>query len=270
MYVCRFPIFLTLCHMVACTVLSYMMSISGVVPRQKVKSREQLLKIAGLSLVFCESVVCGNISLRYLPVSFNQAVGATTPLFAAIFSAVMLGKFEAVNTYLALLLVVVGIMIASGFEPLFHWYGFLICVTATAARAFKSVLQGILLYAENEKLNSMNLLFFMAPISVLALLPATLILENGAASKAACLARESIGFVFLLIFNSTMAYFANLTNFLVTKRTSPLTLQVRCNRQTVIFHRQLLLQTQCLLTKLCSRNRYLETQKELWLLLFQF
>ena len=35
----------------------------------------QFFKIAVLSLMFCVSVVFGNISLRFLPVSFNQAIG---------------------------------------------------------------------------------------------------------------------------------------------------------------------------------------------------
>jgi hypothetical protein len=33
-------------------------------------------------------------------------------------------------------------------EPSFHLFGFIICVAATAARALKSVLQGILLSSE--------------------------------------------------------------------------------------------------------------------------
>jgi len=33
-------------------------------------------------------------------------------------------------------------------EPGFHWFGFIMCISATAARAFKSVLQGILLSSE--------------------------------------------------------------------------------------------------------------------------
>mmetsp|Transcript_7457 Transcript_7457/g.12863 ORF Transcript_7457/g.12863 Transcript_7457/m.12863 type:complete len:379 (-) Transcript_7457:506-1642(-) len=230
----KYPVFLTLCHMIACTVLSYAVSLSGMVPRQGVKSKQQFLKISALALVFCGSVVCGNISLRYLPVSFNQAIGSTTPFFTAIFSAVMLGQVESVNTYIALLPVVVGIILASGSEPLFNMYGFIVCVSATAGRAFKSVLQGILLYADTEKLNSINLLLFMAPISVIALIPATIILENGAASKAASLASENFGFVLLLLLNSVMAYFVNLTNFLVTKHTSPLTLQVLGNAKGVV------------------------------------
>ena len=40
------------------------------------------------------------------------------------------------------------------------------------------------------------------------------------------LARADFGIVWMLLINSAMAYFVNLTNFLVTKHTSALTLQV--------------------------------------------
>jgi len=43
-----------------------------------------MLKIAVLALVFVISVVGGNISLRFIPVSFNQAIGSTTPFFTAM------------------------------------------------------------------------------------------------------------------------------------------------------------------------------------------
>ncbi|WZY80003.1 hypothetical protein YC2023_026387 [Brassica napus] len=64
-------------------------------------------------------------------------------------------KREAWVTYGALVPDVAGVVIASGGEPGFHWFGFIMCISATAARAFKSVLQGILLSSEGEKLNSM-------------------------------------------------------------------------------------------------------------------
>ncbi|KAI4303685.1 hypothetical protein MLD38_039290 [Melastoma candidum] len=41
-------------------------------------SRNQFFKIFSLTAIFCFSVVCSNTSLRYIPVSFNQAIGATT------------------------------------------------------------------------------------------------------------------------------------------------------------------------------------------------
>ncbi|CAM8974472.1 unnamed protein product [Rhodiola kirilowii] len=115
---------------------------------QTIRSRVQFMKIAALSLVFCASVVSANISLRYLPVSFNQAIGATTPFFTAVFTYLMTMKREAWLTYATLVPVVVGVVIASEGEPSFHLFGFLMCVGATAARALKSVLQGILLSSE--------------------------------------------------------------------------------------------------------------------------
>ncbi|MBA0750122.1 hypothetical protein Gogos_003980 [Gossypium gossypioides] len=84
-----------------------------------IRSRVQFLKISALSLVFCVSVVFGNISLRYLPVSFNQAIGATTPFFTAVFAYLMTLKREAWLTYLTLVPVVTGVIIASGGKEIF-------------------------------------------------------------------------------------------------------------------------------------------------------
>ena len=47
-----------------------------------------------LGCVFCVSVVLGNVSLRYIPVSFNQAIGATTPFFTAVLAFVVQQRIE--------------------------------------------------------------------------------------------------------------------------------------------------------------------------------
>ncbi|KAL2555689.1 putative sugar phosphate/phosphate translocator [Forsythia ovata] len=231
----KYPIFLTMCHMTACSLFSYIaIAWMKMVPMQTIRSSVQLMKISALSLVFCASVVSGNISLRYLPVSFNQAIGATTPFFTAVFAYLMTLKREAWLTYVTLIPVVTGVVIASGGEPSFHLFGFIVCVAATAARALKSVLQGILLSSEGEKLNSMNLLLYMAPIAVVFLLPATLFMEENVVGITLALARDDINIVWLLLFNSALAYFVNLTNFLVTKHTSALTLQVLGNAKGAV------------------------------------
>ncbi|KAF3433539.1 hypothetical protein FNV43_RR24641 [Rhamnella rubrinervis] len=231
----KYPIFLTMCHMTACSLFSYIaIAWMKMVPMQTIRSRVQFFKISALSLIFCVSVVFGNISLRYLPVSFNQAIGATTPFFTAVFAYLMTLKREAWLTYVTLIPVVTGVIIASGGEPSFHLFGFIICVAATAARALKSVLQGILLSSEGEKLNSMNLLLYMAPIAVVFLLPATLIMEENVVGITLALARDDVKIIWYLLFNSALAYFVNLTNFLVTKHTSALTLQVLGNAKGAV------------------------------------
>ncbi|KAE8689605.1 putative sugar phosphate/phosphate translocator [Hibiscus syriacus] len=100
--------------MTTCSLLSYIaIAWMKMVPMQTIRSRVQFFKISALSLVFCVSVVFGNISLRYLPVSFNQAVGATTPFFTAVFAYLMTLKREAWLTYITLVPVVTGVIIAT-------------------------------------------------------------------------------------------------------------------------------------------------------------
>ncbi|XP_008238724.1 PREDICTED: probable sugar phosphate/phosphate translocator At1g12500 [Prunus mume] len=231
----RYPIFLTMLHMISCAAYSYIaIHLLELVPRQHILSRRQFFKILALSVIFCFSVVCGNTSLRYLPVSFNQAIGATTPFFTAIFAFIITCKKESAEVYGALLPVVFGIVVASNSEPLFHLFGFLVCVGSTAGRALKSVVQGILLTSEAEKLHSMNLLLYMAPMAACILLPFTLYIEGNVAAATVEKARSDPFIVFLLVGNATVAYLVNLTNFLVTKHTSALTLQVLGNAKAAV------------------------------------
>jgi len=72
----------------------------------------------------------------------------------------------------------------------------------------------------------MNLLLYMSPIAILVLLPAALIMEPNVVDVTLTLAKDHKSMWLLLLLNSTTAYAANLTNFLVTKHTSALTLQV--------------------------------------------
>lgn len=231
----KYPIFLTMLHMCACSLYSYAaLAWLEIVPMQYILSRKQFLKIVALSLIFCFSVVSGNTSLRYLPVSFNQAIGATTPFFTAVFAVLITWKRESSVVYMALIPVVLGIVVASRSEPLFHVVGFLVCLGSTAARALKSVVQGILLTSEAEKLHSMNLLLYMAPIAALILLPFTLFWEGNVLAVTVEKAKESPFILVLLLGNMTMAYLVNLTNFLVTKHTSALTLQVLGNAKAAV------------------------------------
>ncbi|MCD7446984.1 hypothetical protein HAX54_020762 [Datura stramonium] len=231
----RYPIFLTMLHMLSCATYSLVaIKWLEIVPFQQIHSRKQFFKILALSAIFCFSVVCGNTSLRYLPVSFNQAIGATTPFFTAIFAFVITCKKETAEVYLALVPVVLGIVLASNSEPLFHLFGFLMALGSTAGRALKSVVQGLLLTSDAEKLHSMNLLLYMAPMAAMILLPFTLYIEGNVAAITVEKARGDGFMVFLLVGNATVAYLVNLTNFLVTKHTSALTLQVLGNAKAAV------------------------------------
>lgn len=221
--------------MISCTIYSLIaIRWFEIVPFQQILSRRQFFKILALTLIFCFSVVCGNTSLKYIPVSFNQAIGATTPFFTAIFAFLITCKKESAEVYLALLPVVFGIVLASNSEPLFHLFGFLMCVGSTAGRALKSVVQGLLLSSESEKLHSMNLLLYMAPMAASILLPFSLYIEGNVFAKTVEKVRVDGFMLFLLVGNATVAYLVNLTNFMVTKHTSALTLQVLGNAKAAV------------------------------------
>ena len=136
-YAFGFPVFLTSLHvrlpryaarpscalnarprasqMAACTILS-LVAVRGLrlVPPEPLRSARHARRVALLSAVFCASVVAGNVSLRFIPVSFNQAVSATDPAFTALFSALVLRKREGRATYVALVPIVAGTALASG------------------------------------------------------------------------------------------------------------------------------------------------------------
>lgn len=207
------PVFLTLCHMISCSLFANMTVALGTMPKKDVKTCRQGAKIAVLALVFCLSVVLGNVSLRFMPVSFNQAVGATSPFVTAVLSCLILGSKETARTYMALVPIVVGTMIASGFEPSFHFWGFLACICSSVFRGLKSIIQSVLLSSSADKLDSLNLLRYMAPIACLMLLPGVLILEGNAFDQAQAIAARYPSFYYAFFLNSFLAFFCQSDKF---------------------------------------------------------
>ena len=70
-----------------------------------------------------------------------QAIGATTPAATAVMALALLGTVEKAVTYISLIPVMAGIVLATGFEPSFNSLGFFAAMGACCARAFKAVLQ---------------------------------------------------------------------------------------------------------------------------------
>lgn len=82
------------------------------------------------------------------------------------------------------------------------------------------------MYMCREKLNSMNLLLYMSPIALVVLQPSTFVMDPNVVGVILELGKEPKFLWLLLILNSAAAYVTYLSNFLVTKHTSALTLQV--------------------------------------------
>lgn len=226
----KYPGTLTACHMLACYLLSSAtLRISG--RQARALSERSARAVLQLSLVFVVSVAAGNAALGYIHVSFAQAIGATAPLWTVLLSVLLTRKSYPPLVYASLGLITLGMLLTVRGEVNFHPLGFVLLLTATLTRALKSILQGMLLSAPEERLDPLELLYHMAPRAGIALLLWAGLMERSVLADDSV--REPV--LWLCIgASSLVAFLLNLSQFLVTKATSAVTLQVLGNIKVVL------------------------------------
>lgn len=233
LYGFKFPILLTFLHMLSVMFWSEVMAAAGCLHRQKLHPNQRIA-IGLLSTLFCVSVVSGNLSFKFIPVSFAQAIGATTPVFTAFLGILFLSRYESTKTYLTLVPVVLGAVIATLHEPSFSMIGLLCTINAAWTRAARSVIQEMLMSQDTHKLDSLNTLRFMAPIAALELGLSTYVMEPQGVPTVLELLRTDGQFCLLLAINLVLAYFVNLGGMMVTNYNGALTLQVLGNMKGAV------------------------------------
>ena len=107
------PISLTLIHMTGSSIFANGAVYIGGFDRQYLQSRKQTIKVITLSATFGVSVVCGTAGLKFIPVSFNELIAATTPLFTAVFTFLAMGESQGIPKTISLIVIAAGCMIAS-------------------------------------------------------------------------------------------------------------------------------------------------------------
>merc|ERR1719254_369125 len=124
--------------------------------------RQQLEKIAPLAICFALSVAMGNLSLKYIYPSFNQMLGAMSPLITVLMAVIFQQKRYNGWTWLSMPVICGGLVLCSAKEVNYNHLGALFATGATVLRSAKSIMQGKLLTG-SDKLDSVTLLFYMAP-----------------------------------------------------------------------------------------------------------
>lgn len=223
------PISLTLIHMVGSSLFANGAVMLASYEKQALQSKKQAYNVVLLSATFGLSVVCGTAGLKFIPVSFNEMIASTTPLFAAMFTFFTMGKAQGLMKTLSLVAIAVGCIIASKGEPSWNTLGFALSLTATATRAARTVLGELLMTSTSEKLNGMNLLRYMSTFVVLMLIPVVWLVEgpdqlvNVVGRK---IAEGDTTFLFWFVFNIVSAFSVNLCQLLVTKYVGAVAQQV--------------------------------------------
>ena len=230
-----YPVLLTIVHMVLCWVLSAVALMTFMRrPDAKPIPRRVLAKVRKLSLCFCASVACGNIALQYIFVSFAQMVTAAGPLFTILLMYAITGKRYSMPAYLSMVPMCGGVMMCTAGEVNFHWVGFIAVVAATLLRGVKSILQGRLLTEPEDKLDELTLLHHMAGCSLPPLGLYAALVEHGALYDPRLRGEGATRRWALVLLSGVVAFLLNLSNLVVTKRTSAVSLQVLGNVKVVL------------------------------------
>ncbi len=142
----RLPVLLTSLHMLASFLWCEFSACAGWSQKsQKLNFGREMLGVVILSLTQGISVLLVVVSLRYVEVSFEQALSASTPAFTALVGILILGKSQRVTVWLALVPVIGGAFLCFTGEPNVHIAGVSYILMSNLLRATKSCLQESLL-----------------------------------------------------------------------------------------------------------------------------
>uniref|UniRef100_W5MMW2 Solute carrier family 35 member E4 n=1 Tax=Lepisosteus oculatus TaxID=7918 RepID=W5MMW2_LEPOC len=228
----RYPLLLSALHMLTAIVVDYgLIRLRVVEPRsgERDLTAPARIKVFLLSLTFCASIAFGNVGLSYVQLSFAQMIYTTTPLFTLAISTLILGKQHHVLKYTAMMPICLGASFSIMGEVQFDQMGCFFVFAATMLRGVKSIQQSILL--QEEKINSVVLLYLMAIPSFCILAVAALVLENWAALESPLRYDNHLWVFILLSCLGSVLY--NLASFCVITLTSAVTLHVLGNLSVV-------------------------------------
>ncbi|XP_028914197.1 solute carrier family 35 member E4 [Ornithorhynchus anatinus] len=221
----RYPLVLSTLHMLTAVLVGYPLARLRAHGPLRAQAKRRIFL---LSLTFCATMACGNLGLSYVQLDFAQMVYTTTPLFTLALSKVLLGRRHHPLQYAAMGPICLGAAFSIVGELHFHQAGCCFLFAATFLRGLKSVQQSVLL--QEEKLDSVTLLYLTSVPSFCLLLAAALVLETGA--WATPLPDHQQLWLFILL-SCLVSVFYNLASFSLLALTSALTIHVLGNFNVV-------------------------------------
>lgn len=229
-----YPLTLTAIHMLICSIGSFIvLRMLRLVPLIAIDKNKYGSHILPLAAIFCINIILGNISLRYIPVSFMQTIKSLVPAFTVLLQVSVFKQPSPNMIYLTLIPVVGGVALASFTEANFNIEGFATALVASLTTSIQSIVSSILLTG-SMRLDAINMVYYMAPASFVLIVPFALIYEyNGISTYD----YEQLGFnyvVFALMLSGCVAYLLNICTFFAIKSTSPLTFTVFGNLKVVV------------------------------------
>ncbi|RNF09194.1 solute carrier family 35, member E3 [Trypanosoma rangeli] len=209
-----YSITLTLIHFVM-TFLGLVLCLGGGMFKLK---RVSIMKVLPLSISFCGFVVLTNMSLVYNSVGFYQLIKVLTTPMLVVMETLIYKKTFSTKIKLSLLLICVGVTIATVTDSELNFVGTVVAFSALFVTCQYQIWVG----TKQKELDcdSFQLLLYQAPISSVFLLPIAYFTEIQGMIEPC---NEVIK---LILLTGVIAFLVNISIFLVIRKTSPVTYNV--------------------------------------------
>ncbi|XP_006305534.2 GDP-mannose transporter GONST5 [Capsella rubella] len=229
----KFPFSVSCVHFICSSIGAYIViKVLKLKPLIVVDPEDRWKRIFPMSFVFCINIVLGNISLRYIPVSFMQTIKSFTPATTVVLQWLVWRKYFDWRIWASLVPIVGGILLTSITELSFNVFGFCAALFGCLATSTKTILAESLLHG--YKFDSINTVYYMAPFATMILgVPAFLLEGNGILEWFE--AHPSPWSALIIIFSSgVLAFCLNFSIFYVIHSTTAVTFNVAGNLKVAV------------------------------------
>ncbi|ESR47422.1 UDP-galactose transporter 1 [Citrus sinensis] len=229
----KFPLSVSCIHFICSSIGAYLViKVLKLKPLITVEPEDRWRRIFPMSFVFCINIVLGNVSLRYIPVSFMQTIKSFTPATTVVLQWLVWRKYFDWRIWASLVPIVGGILLTSVTELSFNMFGFCAALFGCLATSTKTILAESLLHS--YKFDSINTVYYMAPFATMILSIPALLLE-GSGIMDWLSTHPSPWSAFIIIFSSgVLAFCLNFSIFYVIHSTTAVTFNVAGNLKVAV------------------------------------
>ncbi|PQM37526.1 UDP-galactose transporter 1 [Prunus yedoensis var. nudiflora] len=229
----KFPLTVSSIHFICSAIGAYtVIKILKLKPLITVEPEDRWRRIFPMSFVFCINIVLGNVSLRYIPVSFMQTIKSFTPATTVVLQWLIWRKYFDWRIWCSLIPIVGGILLTSVTELSFNMLGFCAALFGCLATSTKTILAESLLHG--YKFDSINTVYYMAPFATMILAVPAVVLEGNGVIEWLHTHQTLVPSLIIIFSSGVLAFCLNFSIFYVIHSTTAVTFNVAGNLKVAV------------------------------------
>lgn len=229
----KYPLTVSCIHFICSAIGAFLViNVFKLKPLIVVDPEDRWRRIFPMSFVFCINIVLGNVSLRYIPVSFMQTIKSFTPATTVFLQWLVWRKEFDIRIWASLVPIVGGILLTSITELSFNTFGFCAALFGCLATSTKTILAESLLHG--YKFDSINTVYYMAPFATMILAGPALILEGAGVMLWFQTHTDILPSLIIILGSGLLAFCLNFSIFYVIHSTTAVTFNVAGNLKVAV------------------------------------